>query len=337
MFGLSFSDGQILITGTYRTGSEFLTHVLNCHPSLSATMYRVNLFRFIYRKYEPITDKSNQLRSLRDTADRLYERYKITLPVDRIMDSFSLIRNLRYADWYDIVMSQLYLSANPDLTHWAEKCQLVWREIPEFLGMFPQGKCVHIIRDPRAVLHSFKNYTNQPSPAYLGAVYNCYDSMRFATIYNEIYGDRVKVIRYEDLLGDPLAVAQLVWEFLGLSAVDSIRYDGWTDAYGEPWYNNSSFYGNNADDHFSREKALYGWKESLTEQEINFVSSICSVEMDRWGYDSGTFDFLPSSLIENMIFDSPQLRRAMHLMNRYGIGIQEFPASPTDPSTWEKR
>ena len=35
----------------------------------------------------------------------------------------------------------------------------MWREIPTFIGMLPNAKAIHIIRDPRSVLASFKKYT----------------------------------------------------------------------------------------------------------------------------------------------------------------------------------
>ena len=54
---MNYSRSQTLITGTYRSGSEYLTLLLDSHPELSATMYRVNLIRFMFRRYDPISDK----------------------------------------------------------------------------------------------------------------------------------------------------------------------------------------------------------------------------------------------------------------------------------------
>ena len=54
-----------------------MTLLLNSHPELSATMYRVNLIRFIFKRYDPISDKRKLELALSDTNERLLERYNI--------------------------------------------------------------------------------------------------------------------------------------------------------------------------------------------------------------------------------------------------------------------
>ena len=41
---------------------------------------------------------------------------------------------------YDVMMSELWLDDGK--SNWAEKCQLVWREIPDFLDRMPFGRAV---------------------------------------------------------------------------------------------------------------------------------------------------------------------------------------------------
>ena len=45
------SQSQTLITGVYRTGSEFLTYLIDTHPDIMASMYKINLMRFYYGRY----------------------------------------------------------------------------------------------------------------------------------------------------------------------------------------------------------------------------------------------------------------------------------------------
>ena len=70
------SKSQTLITGTYRSGSEFLTLLLNSHPELAATMYRVNLIRFVFQRYDPILKLNNLKAALLDTNKRLLDKDK---------------------------------------------------------------------------------------------------------------------------------------------------------------------------------------------------------------------------------------------------------------------
>ena len=44
------SKSQTLITGSYRSGTEYITHLINSHPSISASMYQINIMRFAYKK-----------------------------------------------------------------------------------------------------------------------------------------------------------------------------------------------------------------------------------------------------------------------------------------------
>ena len=99
---------------------------------------------------------------------------------------------------------------------WAEKTQLVWREIPEFLKMFPRGKAIIVLRDPRSVLASFKKYTFNPEPAYLGAIFNCYDVMQNSLNYKKKYPSKVLIIKYEELVLNPKKIIKKTLNFLNI-------------------------------------------------------------------------------------------------------------------------
>ena len=91
-----YSKSQTLITGTYRSGSEYLTLLLNSHPELAATMYRVNLIRFIFRRYDPISNKKNLKLALSDTNERLLERYNIQFYKDKVLQKILKIKSYNY-------------------------------------------------------------------------------------------------------------------------------------------------------------------------------------------------------------------------------------------------
>ena len=79
-----------------------------------------------------------------------------------------------------------------DTVHsWADKTQLVWTRVPDFLDMFPNGKVIHIVRDPRNVMASFKKSTYAPEPAYISAAFNCYDSMKKGLFYRDNYDEKI--------------------------------------------------------------------------------------------------------------------------------------------------
>ena len=115
---------------------------------------------------------------------------------------------------YDVIMTELHLKNN-NVYHWAEKCQLVWREIPYFIDHMPNGYAIHIIRDPRSVLASFKKFTNAEYPLYLTAVFNSLDSLQKAIEQNK--NKRVLILKYENVLEDKYKEIVKVWKLIGLS------------------------------------------------------------------------------------------------------------------------
>ena len=102
--------------------------------------------------------------------------------------------------------------------------------IPEILRLFPQGRVVVIVRDPRDVLASQKN---ESQVQFLGAQQPFKERLRVRANYSPItmsllwnasikagdrYADdpRVHVVRFEDVLRDSEATLRRVCEFAGL-------------------------------------------------------------------------------------------------------------------------
>lgn len=329
VYQLPQSKSQTLITGVYRTGSEYLTLLLDCHPNLSATMYRVNALRFTWSKYKKFTRKNDVKIAVCELNKRLKERYGIDLPEDVIV-SIILNKGMDIANFYDAIMSYLYLK--DEVLNWAEKCQLLWREIDLFLSLFANGKAIHIIRDPRSVLASFKNYTNFQYPACLGAIFNCFDSMKYA-VSHKVNKD-IYVVKYEDILDDRDFVINSIWSFLGLSTGHEIDLSNAKDAYGNPWFSNSSFEKNFSDSQFDKQRAKFGWHEKLNYDEISLTEYICGNLMQEFNYEISR---KPSSekVIETFINSLDNNSKKYFELWKQGFGIQQFPANPILKETWD--
>jgi hypothetical protein len=332
---IPYSDSQTLITGVYRTGSEYVAQLINSHPEISVTMYRVNVIRFIYDRYNPIADKKNYTSALNELEERLRVRYDVSINKELILDSFSRVRNLDYGKFYDIVMNALYLSKT--VYHWAEKNQLLWRAIPLFIDIMPNGKTILIIRDPRSVLLSFKKYTYAEPPAYLGAVFNCLDSMQYALIYKDQFpSNKFFVVRYEDAANKPVKTARRIWRFLGLSEKFDITVEemaGWTDAYGKTWQVNSSFHSDDNPLPFDVKAAIDRWKKWLSEVEISLVEGVCGDIMEKFGYERSlkSPDWL--SAMRLFVSDDKIMSYFKHWLLT-GEGIEAFPTDPLKPENW---
>jgi hypothetical protein len=342
------SRSQTLVTGVYRSGTEFVTHCLNGHPALSATMYRVNALRFVAGRYDlPVgptagpVDGEQLERAVRDLAGRITARYGAELDAAVVLELLEgYERPGHVCAIYDAAMRALYLGGGVE--HWAEKNQLLWREVPLFLEGMAEGRAILVLRDPRAVLASFKRFTYAPPPAYLGAAFNCLDAMLHADELTREHPGRVLVLRYEDAAREPLAEARRAWRFLGLDDAHPLSpRETWKDAYGEPWRGNTTDEGTgeNTGHGFDLERALARGAE-LAPEELALVEGLCGGLMRRFGYAPETraephgrgWERAVSRMAGNA-----QLEGFLEHWRATGRGAQEFPTDPLDPKNWRRR
>lgn len=322
------SLSQTLISGVYRSGSEYLVNLLHSHPEVHASMYRVNVFRFIYGTFFDLDRPEHAEAALEKIRERVDGRYGIALPKVDILDALMADRPITLGKFYDKTMSALYLDSHR--RHWVEKNQLVWRQIPLFLSMMRNGRAVILVRDPRAVLASFKAFTTAPAPAYLGAAFNCLDAMQTArNLACALPPDRFLVLRNEELAKRPLETTQRVWKLIGVDTNHALLSpDHWVDAYGKPWGFNSSF---QREDHsFDVGKVINGWRSYLDRDEVEFVERVCGGEMQAFGYECVRHTAATTARDEPLPRESdatqdPHIRELISIWRRTGGGAQTFP------------
>ncbi len=318
------SLSQTIVTGLYRSGTEYIINLIGSHPELSATMYHINALRFIKDRFDPIHERVNYIKAVHFLSDRSERRYGVTFDPDKVVEKLGLYDKINTCLLYDIVMTNMHLSVG-SAHHWAEKCQLVWREIPYFLRDSSNGYAVHIVRDPRSVLASFKKFTNSEYPLYLSSVFNSFDSMSHALKQKD--NDRVVILKFEDVLNLKLEEVSKIWSMIGLSQKDENIFnpDLWLDAYGNKWTSNSlssplETY------KFNKKNAINEWRTGLNPSEIAFTEEICGELMELFGYEvSGVGS---SGKIYNVIYSNHWLSGLMNQYVEMGEGVQSFPSNP---------
>ncbi|RJR32847.1 MAG: sulfotransferase [Desulfobacteraceae bacterium] len=332
---MSPSRMQVLITGCYRSGTEYVTLLLNNHPDLAATMYVVNFMRFCYDRYNPIEVEQNYSKLIFDAAERIRLRWRRNVDVHSILDVCNSTEKVTYALLYDLLMADLFLKE--DGKAWAEKTQLVWTRIPAFLGMFPAGKVIHVVRDPRSVLASFKKFTYAPEPAYLGAIFNCYDSMKSGLQFkSEFPENRYHLLKYEDVVNSPRETLTRLFDFLGFHVEhDLLSEKDWKDPLGNPWNHNSAFAPKDAaPSRFDKQAAVSRWEKNLSEDEISTCECVNSELMKTYGYErSGIIPDWVATL--KMLLSDERLAFYLKRWATDGRGVEEFPTDPINPANWE--
>jgi hypothetical protein len=132
---------------------------------------------------------------------------------------------------------------------WGEKTPANISQVPTLLEWFPGAKIVHTFRDPRASFVSQKRkrqnqgrwWRGSRAPA-LGVAIDLYSSLRLILSwlmvvrlhrrYERRYAGQYLMLRFEDLVSDPVVVIKQLCDFLGID---------FSDAMLDQWSINSSF------------------------------------------------------------------------------------------------
>jgi len=327
------TDKPLFLTGVYRSGTTLIAQVLNNHPDLRVISDSLHFFRyFLSQKYRPINESYKSIVS--DTANRLSVRYDVKVPQYEIIKRLETLPDIEFKDVYQALMVETFCNGRDDV-RWGEKSLLQWTNIPLFLQMYRDGQVLHIIRDPRDVLASFREATNEEPHRYLDAIFCCLHSLNWAeTIGSSLPKDRYKVVRHEDLVTTPQTTCMDISDFLGIR-YDPVMLDAskFVDARSRPWSGDSSF-----GDIFQQivSTSVGRWRSSLSPYELLFSESIMGNLMTRFGYElSGTKTGISAwQQLWSSLNSTPLIKdRLVHWLET-GQVIELYPSDPTDPDNW---
>jgi len=317
----------LFITGLWRSGTTLISRMMNNHDDISVTYDLVHFLRFSYNKYNPINIESSALQLVKDTADRINDRYQIELSIDNVMTDINGLYD--YSVIYNSIMSNLLLKGT-EKTIWGEKTNVAWREIPDFMNMYPNGRVINIIRDPRAVLSSWKRFTNAPGNDYLDSILNSYDAMKVAIKYDIDYQDkRYITVIYEELVKNPRKVMHEVCDKLEVRYLDNMLDQLlFKDKYGVSWRSNS------IDDSTPEgiyTEAISKWKDALEEWEIVLCENIIDKGLLKsFGYEVGSKK-INKHTINKIISEVKTSNLASDGMIRFLLTNESFERYPSDP------
>jgi hypothetical protein len=170
------------------------------------------------------------------------------------------------------------------IRHWVEKSPLHELHLKTSLRRFPDARCVHVIRDPRASLVSRRlpdtsagtSRTDVHRYAKLIA-----RSLNVARRNQERIGmDKYHVLRYEDLLTDPTGTLLSLREFLGIGDHAALQCPTVT---GRPTPPNSS-YQLPPDVEAVTCHSLEAFRMHLTDQESALIQRLAGSAAAHFGY-----------------------------------------------------
>jgi SAM-dependent methyltransferase len=319
----------LMLSGVYRSGTTILAQLVGAHRDVYLTYDSIKYPRFCLDLEVGMSGRV----VVEDIAGRITERWGIKFDVEKVIKT--LPDSPSHAEIYERSLSHLRDNYKPAAQIYGEKIAVMWTSTPDFLEMFPKGKVIHIFRDPRDVVASFKNMTYEPGFAYLDAAFNCLHAMSALKDIQAYYGqDRVMLIRLEDLTEDPEATARKISEFLQRE-FDSgmVNPECYRDKVGNPWKNNSGFFPKSEGIMKNQER----WREHLSKAEIFFIEMISMSKMVEYGYElSGA---VPSRTEWDEIhsyIEDPVLSKRFKLWIASGKGVEGYPSNPRDKEVRHK-
>ncbi len=174
-----------------------------------------------------------------------------------------------------------------------------------FLNLGDDTKVIHLVRDPRSVIASnFASGSRYPL-IFLARQWRKLASLAWLDDDNS---NRVKLIRFEDLLSSPKAVAKDICEFLDVTySDDMIDPQKYKDGSGKPWRQNTSYTSNESDKVQNGQAfnltAIDKWKKTLSNEVLELIGQLCFAEMKLLGYEGMSEHQSNSDPISNIEYE----------------------------------
>lgn len=316
------NNGPVFITGTYRSGSTYLSRILDAHPHIALIYDSVNYFRWYLKKN---SNPQEFVSIVHDIEQRLKSRYDIELRSAEIIQAISSENQISHKIIYTNVMKSL--SRNSKI--WGEKTLLEWTNIPTFLSYFPCGKILHIIRDPREVMASYKYMTIEPGNRFLDSAYCSLSSLMYAHKYRNILDpEQYYIVKYEDLINNTSIITKDICKFLKIGFSESmLREENHRDMFGNVLTRKKH-------SSFPNVSLTKNWPSKLSEDEVSFVEYICRSEMQNFGYESSDAQLISRKYIDSVIRSDELLSKRHKIFELTGQGAEEYPSDPTLKENW---
>lgn len=319
---------KIFITGIYRSGTTLVSRILNNHSKLWVTYDLVHFMRFSYDRYNPVQLRENAETLVKEIHARILKRWNVVLDVKSVMSALDHFTEISYRKIYEAVMESLASQHKGSVLGWGEKTNVCWGQIPDFLKMFPDGKVIHILRDPRDVMCSYREMSYEPGHAYLDSAFASLDSFVSAKQFSITLGkENYYCLKYEDLVNNPIRITQSICSFLGIEFEDILLNAlKFTDKQGGRWKGDSSF---DKDLRAISKKPLNRWKTSARNIEIFFVEMINRPVMHEFNYTLSGIHLTKEEWIEfyDILNDRIINSRYKHWL-KTGEGIEAYPSDP---------
>ena len=323
----------IFLTCGVRSGAALLTRMLSVSDDFKASSAILNFFRFFYNKYDSLDDKKNLNKAINDAHIRLKSRFNIILDKKEIINFFK-VNNKNYKNLYKIFCHQIF--KNQKYRYVGDKQGNAWRHIPDYFKMFPSGKAILIIRDPRDIICSFKKFTISKKNDYLISLFNFVDLVNYYSILKKKFKKKIYLVKFSDIKQKPMITIKKICKFLVIDYdKNMLNSEYFKDVRGEKWNSNKAFTFKGS----LKLKTLDRWKLLMSDEDLFLCELIAKIQMKLMGYvlSGKIIKKTTKSKALQKIYGSEILYSSYKNWERTGEGNPMYPTDPTVPTNWDNR
>ena len=330
---------NLYCAGTMRTGGSLLSNLLSVHKDLIIITDIVHFFRYVYKKYDPIDQNYKLYELSAELSLRL--KFRDNLKIDKKIFYKKFLENKvkTYGEIYFSIFEVL-LKNIPNKKFIGEYANGEWKSIGDFLSFHKKNVAIHVIRDPRAMLSSWKKITFSKGNKYINSIFNWIHSVDSYLSYRKKFGsNRYILIKFEDMHKNPELISRKLCKFLNLNFDRNMINDKKWKLLLKNRYNyvNETAYGDKKKVYGFSKSRIDTWKSHLNGWEINLVNHLCKKRLKKIGYKVGTIDKKILSLgIEKIKKDKFLMKRYMYFL-KFNEGSKDALNDPTNPKNWESR
>lgn len=264
------SAAPFFIVGCGRSGTTLLKTILSAHPALYV-MPETFFFKNVYPKVQRYGEQPWRSATGWWLADVGVTPEGIKPFVEEYIEKGCSKECAVLRSIFD------FHSQSHDVLAIGEKTPDHVNYIEQIRQFFPNARIIQIIRDPRAVVCSFRKV--KVGSSAIADIVDEWAKTEYILESNANTKDFF-ALRYEDLVSEPETKLQEVFEFLGVE---------WTTSVLQFHSRNEAGYAPEQDHHANTKKPLFidsidTWRRELTQNEINLIEWALKEGMKRQGY-----------------------------------------------------
>lgn len=264
-------SGPIFIVGAPRSGTTLLRAMLNRHPriGLSDETY---FFYYVYLRKKAFGDLADL-----ENRKRLIASYGATQRMERLkldqarLNERLLAEGTGYPEFFATIL-RFYAESQGKVRYGEKTPHHAWY-VKTLLDWYPEGRVIHLVRDPRDVCASLFNVPWGRKTATANA--ELWVSLSLAAEQGQ-GNPRFRRVRYEDVVADPERAMHEVCEFIGEDYDAAMLSTAKVSTADKPWFTRS---------HEALSKDRTGsWQGQLAARDVQLIESVAGPLMDTMGY-----------------------------------------------------